>query len=97
MDWSNEGCEHSVVMSEVAKEMMRWAKNNEWQKVTELLNEIETGFIEGSHKLIAYLGTDFTVTITECKNQQVREQIKKLMGKLTYNAYLMNLRGYREA
>ena len=96
-DWSNDGVEHSVVMSEVAREMMRWAGNNEWQKVTELLKEIETGFVEGSDKLIAYLGTDFTVTITGCENQQDREQIKKVMGKLTYNAYQINLRGYREA
>ena len=96
-DWSNDGVEHSPVMSELATELIRWSQNNEWQKVTELLNEIETAFIEGTHKLIAYLGTDFTVTITECKNQKDRENIKKLMGKQTFDAYQMNLRGYREA
>ena len=95
-NWNNDGVEHSPVMSELANEMMRWSENHEWQNVAALLNEIETAFIEGTHTLIAYLGTDFTVTITECKDRQIREHIKSLMGQLTYDCYQMNLRGYRE-
>ena len=48
-NWSNDGVEHSPVMSELANEMMRWSENHEWQNVAALLNEIETAFIEGTH------------------------------------------------
>ena len=56
----------------------------------------ERAFEEATNSVIAYIGTDFTVTILECKDKTIRENIKKLMGKNTAHAYQMNLRGYSE-
>ncbi len=95
-DCSNEGHAHSVVMSDLAMEMINWAINGEYEQVKRFLNEIESSFEKGNDTVIAFLGTDFTVTILECTNKSVRETIKQLMGKETYDAYRINLRGYRE-
>lgn len=95
-DWRNEGAAHSVIMSEVARKLIRWAESNNWPIVAELLNEVEIAFGEGDETVVAFLGTDFTVTIMECRVQHVRERIKKMMGKITWDAYKINLGGYRE-
>jgi len=95
-DWSNESCEQSVVISEVAIELIQWGEKNDWGNVKDLLIEIEAAFVHGTDSVIAYLGTDFTVTVMECKNSVLRAHIKQLMGEKTFEAYQINLRGYRE-
>src|SRR5687767_4587560 len=95
-DWSNESCEQIVVISAVAREMIKWAEKDDWQAVTRMLAEVEYAFTKGSDAIVAYLGTDFTVTVTESKNRMVRERIKQLMGEKTFSAYQINLRGYTE-
>ena len=95
-DWSNESCEQCVVISEVAKEMIEWAANGNWQHVEALLQEVEIAFVKGTDPVIAYLGTDFTFTIMECDNSEIRKRIRQLMGATTFTAYQMNLRGYGE-
>ena len=95
-DWSNDSCEQIVVISAVAREMIKWAENNDWRAVESMLNEIEYAFTKGSDPLVAYLGTDFTVTVMEGKNDGVRGRIKQLMGEKTFAAYQINLRGYTE-
>jgi hypothetical protein len=72
-DWSNEGCTHSVVMSELARERIRLAKEGNYDEVKQLLYDIEKAFDEAHHHVIAFIGTDFTVTILECENKTVRE------------------------
>ena|SRR5688572_27650791 len=96
-DWSNESCEQIVVISAVAREMINWAENDDWRSVASMLAEIEYAFTKGSDPLVAYLGTDFTVTVMECKNDSVRSRIKQMMGEKTFTAYQINLRGYRES
>ncbi len=95
-EWSNQSCEQSVVISEVSREMIKWAEEENWQQVEDLLDEIESAFINGAESVISYLGTDFTVTVMECKNPAIRKRIKQLMGHITFKAYQMNLRGYSE-
>lgn len=47
-DWSNDSCEQSVVISEVARDLINWAKNGEWNQVESLLAEIELAFTRGT-------------------------------------------------
>src|SRR5687767_12654224 len=86
-DWSNESCEQIVVISAVAREMIKWAEKDDWQAVTRMLAEVEYAFTKGSDALVAYLGTDFTVTVMEGKNDRVKGHIKRLMGERTLTAY----------
>jgi hypothetical protein len=95
-DYSNESVTHSVIMSELAAEMIIWATEENYDEVAKLLSHIERAFEEATNSVIAFIGTDFTVTILECKDKTIRENIKKLMGKDTAHAYQMNLRGYSE-
>ena len=95
-DYSNESCEQCVVMSEVAREMIRWANEGNYEDVKKLLDYIELCITDAEYDVIAYIGTDFTVTILECRNREVRESIKKLMGPEVADAYRMNLGAYRE-
>ena len=96
-EWhGNDGYVHMMVMSHLATELIGWATNGNWSDVKTFLNEIEEGFINGDDTVIAFLGTDFTVTILECRNISVREKIKELMGIVTRDAYQINLRGYKE-
>ncbi len=95
-DWSNESCEQCVVISEVADEMVKWANQDEFEKVERLLTEIEKALLEADDSVRAYIGTDFLVTVLEVKDKSIREKIKSLMKEKTAEAYQINLRGYKE-
>ena len=92
----NDGYVNTMVMSHLATELIGWATNGNWSDVKTFLNEIEEGFINGDDTVVTFLGTDFTVTILECRNISVREKIKELMGIVTRDAYQINLGGYNE-
>ncbi len=96
LDWQNEPTYHSNILSEVAMEMIRWGKAGKWKDVERLLAMIEEGFSHGTSDVQAYLGTDFTVTITECDDRPVREKIKEMFLTETAEAYRLNLLAYRE-
>lgn len=93
----NDGYVHTMVMSHLASELVDWATKGNWSDAKAFLNEVEEAFISGDDTLVAFLGTDFTVTILECRDIAVREKIKELMGIVTRNAYQINLRGYKES
>ena len=95
-DWSNDSCEQCVVISEVAREMIKWASKNEFEKVDRLLIEIEKAISEADDSVKSYIGTDFLVTILEVKNKEIRKKIKSLMKEQTSAAYQIILRGYGE-
>lgn len=95
-DWSNDSCEHSVVMSEIAREMVSWTKEDNYKDINRLLNYVEQALTNASEGVQAFIGTDFTVTILETEDKQIRENIKALMQPQTAQAYKINLRGYRE-
>jgi hypothetical protein len=97
VDWRDEPAWHSVLLSEIAREMIRWGQAGNWKDVERLLIMIEEGFKHGVSDVQAYLGTDFTVTITECEDRPVRERIKTMFFPETAEAYQRNLLGYREA
>jgi hypothetical protein len=95
-NWKEEPFWHSAILSDIAREMIVWAKASNWKDVERLLAMVEVGFTNGDQNVQAYLGTDFTVTITECDDRPVREKIKEMFLPATAEAYRMNLRGYRE-
>ena len=96
-DCNNDGYAHSIVMSRLATELINLATKGNWSDAKRFLDKVEEGFVNGDIKVVAFLGTDFTVTILECGDVPVREKIKELMGIATRNAYQMNLRGYTES
>ncbi|MBL7964016.1 MAG: hypothetical protein JNM31_09235 [Flavobacteriales bacterium] len=96
LDWKDEPALHSTILSEVAREMIRWGQAGNWKDVERLLVMVEEGLKHGVSDVQAYLGTDFTVTITECDDRPVREKIKAMFLPETTEAYQINLRGYRE-
>jgi hypothetical protein len=96
-DWSNKGDEgHGIIMSALATEMIRWAENGEYEEVKKFLDEIENAWSKANESVLGHLGTDFIVTIIDCENKPVRENIKKLMAPETTEAYQISLRGYKE-
>jgi len=97
-EWRNETEDyvHSMILSTLAREVILWAQEGDYQAVRSFLNEIEKAFEFGDTILVSYIGTDFTVSILECKDSRVREKIKSLMSPRTADAYKTNLGGYRE-
>ncbi|KAA3440782.1 DUF7674 family protein [Rufibacter hautae] len=95
-DWKKEPAFHSIILSDIAREMVNWAKKGDYVNVKRLMDYMESAFINGSFAVQAYLGTDFTVSILETKEKEVRDKIKSLMGPETTYAYKLNLNGYRE-
>ena len=95
-DWQKEPAFNSIVMSEIAREMVSWAKEGNYSEVKTMLSHVEQAFTGASELVVAYLGTDFTVTILETEEKDIRKKIKSLMGPATAHAYKLNLNGYRE-
>ncbi|QHT66180.1 hypothetical protein GXP67_05600 [Rhodocytophaga rosea] len=95
-NWRNNSYEHSVIMSEIAREMISWAKEDNYEDIGRLLNHIEQALNNAKYGVGAIIGTGFTVTIIETEDKQTREKIKALMQPRTAEAYRINLRGYKE-
>ena len=95
-EFSNESGTHSVIMSELAREMIVWASEGQFHEVKRLLEYIDKAFEDANDAVISIIGTDFTVTILECEDKFARETIKSLMPARLANAYQINLRGYIE-
>ncbi|RYY19453.1 MAG: hypothetical protein EOO04_22005 [Chitinophagaceae bacterium] len=98
VEWRNETEDyvHSMILSALAEEVIIWAQEGDYQGVRSFLNEIENALNFGDSILVSYIGTDFTVSILECKDSMIREKIKSMMGPRTAGAYKTNLGGYRE-
>jgi hypothetical protein len=95
-NWKDDPAWHSAILSDIAREMIAWAKAGNWRDVERLLAMVEVGFTNGNQNVHAYLGTDFTVTILECDDRPVREKIKSMFLPVTAEVYRMSLGGYRE-
>lgn len=95
-DWSNDSYEHSIIMSEIAEEMICWAKEDNYEDIKRMLDYIEQALTNASTGVIAFIGTDFLVTIIEIEDKQTRERIKALMQPRTTEGYQIDLRGYKE-
>lgn len=95
--WYENGSENSMIMSEIADEMIRWASEERWAETENMLNFIEDAFTEYDKRTSSFIYTDFLVEITEIKNKKLRESIKALMKTETANQYKQLLHFYREA
>jgi hypothetical protein len=96
-DWSLEGCEHSMLMTNLSREMAIWATDGDLKETQRLMDFIEDYFCEGDSSVISFLYTDFLVTIMEIENKRIRETIKKMMKSNTAKYYRQLYNFYREA
>lgn len=95
-DWSNNGYEHSMIMSELSQEMAIWITEGLDSEVQRLMDTIERYFEEGTISVTSIIYTDFLVTIMEAK-KEVRDIIKSMMGSETQKLYQKLFDGYRES
>ena len=94
-DWSLEGSENSMIMSELSKEMANWVANGQESEGRSMMDMIERYFHEGDVPVTSIIYTDFLVTIMEVK-KEVREKIKRMMGPQTEKHYKNLFNFYRE-
>ena len=94
-DWSSDGFEHSIIMSELSREMADWVAEGQVSEGQKMMDLIERYFIEGDVPVISIIYSDYLVTIMEAK-KDVREMIKKMMGPETEKSYKNLLQLYRE-
>lgn len=95
-DWSVNGCENSLIMSEVSIEMATWVSEGDTSDAQRLMDVIERYFHDGDVPVQSMIYTDFFVTIMESKKEP-REVIKSMMGPETKKLYTRLLDFYREA
>lgn len=83
-DWSVNGYEHSLIMSELSEEMTNWVAGGQNTEAQKLMDTVERYFHEGDVHVTSIIYTDFLVTIMETKKDG-REMVKKMMGPETKN------------
>lgn len=91
-DWSLDGSENVLIMSEIAEEMVRWVADRQESEAQRLMDLVERYFREGDSSATSIMYTDFLVEIIGAK-KEARETIKKMMGPRTDKLYknLLNL------
>jgi hypothetical protein len=94
-DWSSDGYENSMIMSELSYEMGTWVDEGHIGDGQSMMDLIERYFHEGNMAVTSIIYSDFLVTIMEMK-RNVREMIKKMMGPQTEMHYHNLLNLYRE-
>lgn len=94
--WYKGGSEHSMIMSEIAKEMILWASENRWTETEKMMTFIESAFSEYDVITSSFIYTDFLVEITEIKDKKLRERIKAFMQNETACQYKQLLTIYKE-
>ena len=95
--WTLNGCENSMIMTELSQEMAVWASNGEVEETQRLLDFIENYFFEGDNGVTSIIYTDFLVTIIEIKDKEIRETIKRMMKPETAKHCKQLFKFYREA
>jgi hypothetical protein len=48
-DWSSDGFEHSIIMSELSREMAKWVSEGQESEGQKLMSLVERYFQEGEH------------------------------------------------
>lgn len=94
-DWSLNGYEHSLIMSELSEEMANWVAGGQNAEAQRLMDTLERYFHEGDVPVTSIICTDFLVTIMEAK-KNVREMVKSMMGPETMKNYSNLLNYYQE-
>ena len=95
-DWSLNGSENFMIMSELSMEMANWINDGQESEGQRLMDLIERYFHEGDVPVTSIIYTDFLVTIMEAK-KVTRETIKRMMGPETQRHYKNLFNFYRES
>lgn len=96
-DWSIDGSDNSIIMSEICVEMSLWASKGYLIDTRKLMDFIEEYFSIGDMLVTSIIYTSFLVTIMEIKNKENRDTIKQMMGSKSSKNYIHLLDYYREA
>ena len=100
-DWKediNEGYVATMVLSDIAREMMKSVERGDENVCDLLLTLIENTLKNHPNSEVsAFIGTDFLVTILEYPmSKELKEKIKNKMGKETMLGYNIAKSGYDE-
>ena len=94
-NWSVNGCENSMIMSELAEEIMLWTSNNKLEDSKNFFDYLELCLEIYDERVTSFIYTDFLVTIMEEK--ETRELIKKMMQPKIKEFYKRLFQFYSES
>nr|WP_294932667.1 hypothetical protein [uncultured Flavobacterium sp.] len=96
-NWSVDGYENSMIMSELAEEIILWTSNNKLEDSQNFFAYLELCLEVCDERVTSFIYTDFLVTIMEAKEKETRELIKKMMLSKTKEFYLRLFQFYNES
>ncbi|HEU4791906.1 MAG TPA: hypothetical protein VFS71_19635 [Flavobacterium sp.] len=96
-NWSIDGCENSMIMSELAEEIILWTSKNKLEDSQNFFDYQELSLEVYDERVISFIYTDFLMTIMEAKEKETRELIKKMMLYKTKEFYQRLFQFYNES
>jgi len=96
-NWSVDGCENSMIMSELAEEIILWTSNNKLEDSQNFFDYLELCLEVYDERVTSFIYTDFLLTIMEAKEKETRELIKKMMLSKTKEFYQRLFQFYSES
>ncbi|TDO71065.1 hypothetical protein EV143_11057 [Flavobacterium chryseum] len=96
-NWSIEGSENSMIMSDLAEEIIFWTSNDKLEDSRFFFEYLESCLKNYDQRVTSFIYTDFLVTIIETKNKEARELIKKMMLSKTKEFYQRLFQFYSES
>ncbi|MWB96226.1 hypothetical protein GON26_17830 [Flavobacterium sp. GA093] len=96
-NWSIDGCENSIIMSELAEEIILWTSNNKVEDSQNFFDYLESCLEVYDERVTSLIYSDFLVTIMEVKEKETRELIKKMMLSKTRELYQRLFQFYSES
>ncbi|MGY3795839.1 hypothetical protein [Aquimarina sp. 433] len=97
-DEINDGFPAIVILSELARKMMKETENGNEKVADKLLGIVENVLADfPDSRIAALIGTDFIVSILEYPmEKELKISVLKKMGKETLRGYEISKNGYRE-
>jgi hypothetical protein len=96
-NWSIEGYENSMIMSDLAEEIILWTSNDKLEDSRNFFNFLELCLNVYDERVTSFIYTDFLITIMEAENKETRELIKKMMLSKTKEFYQLLFQFYSES
>lgn len=96
-NWTVEGNENSMIMSELGDEIILWTFNNKLDLTRKFLNYLELCLDVYDERVTSFIYTDFLTTIMEIKDRNKRASIKEMMSDKTKELYQKLFQFYRES
>lgn len=96
-NWSVDGSENSMIMSDLAEEIILWTSNNKLEDLRNFFDYLESCLEVYDERVTSFIYTDFLVTIMEEKGKESRELIKKMMLSKTKEFYQRMFQFYSES